>query len=367
VIKDIQLPDHGSHARAIGLRIYPFVLPAELEKMMERGRIVETQSIPHILVVARDAKPVHRVLARMRWILGIGTLLTLGVVFLLIHRAIEVSLDSIDMLTKQVAHRKGHHLDTLLDLPASLPSELTELADNFNQLLSRVAKTRQRESDFILHAAHELRTPIAGLLATTELALAQNRENSEYRNHLEHCRQSAEDLGTLVKRLSALAQSESSDQQIKPTPVDLAEITRKSLKRFSTSFDQRSLRIEESGLSSPHVVTADPALLGIILNNLLDNAACYAPTNSTIAIRCTETPEAIELKWSNDAPNLPDDLDRLFEPLFRQNQARNDSSSHLGIGLTLSRNAAEAMGASLTASRESTNRIEFSLTFPKSS
>lgn len=363
---DIKLPDNNHQARAMGMRIYPFVLPEERERMKERGTIASTQSIPHILVVAKDAKPVQRVLTRMRWILTGGTLLTLGMGFLLIEWVIRTSLRPIDLLTQQVGNRTGSQLDSALEVPKSLPSELSGLAANFDSLLGRVAKTRQRERDFIRHAAHELRTPIAELLATADLSLSKPRKNEAYIAYLETCRKTAIDLGELVKRLTALSRCDQSEAIVCIEAIDLTSLVEYSIPRFQALFDQSDLRIVRTGDTAHLQVSGDRALTQIIINNLLDNAASHSPVGSEIHISLQAFDDRVELRVANPADNLPEDLERLFEPLFRRDGSRQVADSHLGIGLTLSLNATQAMGGTLMARRTQQGWIELTLELPRS-
>lgn len=356
---------NGHRARAIGLRVYPFVLPGETEAMKRRGRVIDTKSLPHILVVARDSEPVHHTLNRLRWILIGGSVLTLALGYLLIDRVVRISLRPIGDLTHQMKNRSGSRLDSALDMPGRLPAELTGLAENFDALLARVSAFRQRERDFIRHAAHELRTPIAGLQATTELALSQPRDAAAYAGYLETCRASSTELAELVKRLSALARI----GQVNPTPlreeIDTRILIYECLQRFKPAFANRSIR-PDLQLPVPLRCVGDPTLVRIILNNLLDNVASHALPDSCVRIAGISTSSQIGIRISNQATGLPEDPNRLFEPLFRKETSRSDSSSHLGIGLTLSQEAALAMDASLTASVSADGWLEFSFCFPVS-
>ncbi len=360
LLKDIQLPG-GREARAIGMRIFPFVLPEETERMKTEGRIIDPESLPHILVVARDTKSMYRVLNRTRWVLGVGTLLTLGLGFLLIHRVIGVTLKPINDLTSQMKERAEHQLDAALELPGSLPMELAGLAENFDVLLSRVASLRQRERDFIRHAAHELRTPIAGLMATTELALSQQRDAPAYAEHLASCQKSVSELSELVKRLSALSRIGQSMHPLSLEPFDAAQLMHESMLPFSIHFQQRNLHIQNNINEQTWNILADRTLCKIIFTNLLDNALSYAKSESEIVIRAVREGDILEIGIANKADDLPDQLDRLFEPLFRRDLSRTNAGSHLGIGLTLSQEAAMAMGATLRAVRVGRDGIEFVL------
>lgn len=362
LLQDIRLPGSRRHARAIGLRVYPFVLPAEAQRMQQLGHPIDPKSLPHTLVVARDAKPVHRVLTRMRWILATGMLLTLSLVFAFINRAVLLALRPIDRLTRQVRDRAGHQLDSALDVPGELPAELTGLAANFDLLLARLAATRQRERDFIRHAAHELRTPIAAMLATTELALSKSRGTTAYVSHLTTCRNAAVKLGELVQRLTELARIGQATSPPVLEAIDLEPLIDDCLQPYLPVFQQRGLQVARSTTPPLPPVWGDRTLVRIVVNNLLDNAASHAPQGDKITIGCHHTDGHVEMSVANSAEDLPDDLDRLFEPLFRRENPHNHQASHLGIGLALSQEAATALGATLQARRTDPAGIAFLFT-----
>lgn len=358
-IRDIELPQNGRHARAIGVRVYPFVLPEEMARMKESGQITDPRSLPHILVVAQDAKPVHYVLTRLRWILGLGTLTTLGIGFFLINRAIRHSLQPIETLSEQVAKREGTRLDSALELSSKLPSELTGLAKSFDSLLGRVASLRMREKDFIRNAAHELRTPVAGLRATIELALNRPRSADEYESKLESCHSQVTAIGELLNRLSALARMGNA-KPLLLEKINLTEILNHCLQNFQTQFDQRNLMVTRKFAQTPCYANGDGTLATMIIKNLLDNAACYSPESSRIDVEISETNGHVRVIIQNRSDDLPDELDRLFEPLFRKDSSRQNEGSHLGIGLSLSLESAHAMGGKLLAEKPADGLIGFS-------
>lgn len=362
-LRDIQLPQNGRHARAIGIRVYPFVLPEEMARMKESGQLTDPRSLPHILVVAQDAKPVHYVLTRLRWILGLGTLTTLGIGFFLINRAIKHSLQPIETLSEQVTKREGNRLDSALELSSKLPSELIGLAESFDSLLGRVASLRMREKDFIRNVAHELRTPIAGLRATIELALNRPRSADEYQSKLESCHSQVTAIGELLNRLSALARMGNA-KPLQQEKINLTEILNHCLQNFQTRFDQRNLMVTRKFAQTPCYANGDGTLATMIIKNLLDNAACYSPESSQIDVEISENNGHVRVIIKNRSDDLPDELDRLFEPLFRKDSSRQNEGSHLGIGLSLSLESAHAMGGGLHAQKTADGVIGFSFILP---
>lgn len=367
LVRNICLPD-GRRGRAVGLRVIPFILPGEIEKMKTRGRIIDPKSLPHTLVVAGNIEPLQRTLDQLRYVLLSGTLLTLAIVFTLIDHVIRITLRPIDHLSRQIRDRTEHQLDSALELPEALPAELAGLAANFDSLIARVASIRQRERDFIRHAAHELRTPIAGLHATTELALSQTRNAPEYAAYLTACRKTSGELGTLVNRLSALARIGSpSASPVKHEIINPAGLIDELLPPFHAIAGKRGITITVEPCDPALRIIGDRALCRIILNNLLDNAASYAPDRDTIRIRCESLGKQADITISNSAADLTDSPERLFEPLFRGEDSSSESSDHLGIGLALSMTAANAMGGTLKALKTPDGRIEFTLGLPATS
>lgn len=362
-IREIQLPKSERRALAVGVRIYPFVLPDESARMEASGQIIDPKNLPHLLVLARDTAATQRVLNRAGWVLGSGTLLTLAFGFLMIRRVIHLTLRPIDELTAQMKERAEHQLDSALVLPHKLPVELTGLAENFATLLARVAAVRQRERDFIRHASHELRTPIAGLRATTDLALSQPRDAAAYAEHLATCQKTAIELGDLVKRLSALSRLNLAASPLLLKPLDPIETLKDCIETFSPLFHDRGLNLKLDLPNEPLIVSGDETLLKIIFHNLLDNALSYATPETEVWIKGSEGNGFIKIRISNQNNDLPENLERLFEPLFRRDTARNDT--HLGIGLTLSLEAASSMAAALEAKKTTDGRIEFTLSIKK--
>jgi signal transduction histidine kinase len=361
ILKDISLPKNRRHARAIGVRVYPFNAPEESTTETD-SQAINPKTRPHILVVARDAKSTHRVLNRIRWILSIGTLLALGGLYLLISRVIKISLNPIDDLTNQMKNRTERELDAALELPNSLPSELKGLAENFDSLLKRLATARMRERDFIRHAAHELRTPIAGLRAVTDLVLLHPRSTTEYLAHIITCQKTAIELSELVTRLTALSRIGQQTPALPLKAINLFGILENCSETFHAAFQRKNIKFDWDLDDSITSVIADESLARIIFNNLFDNASCYSNFGGSFRVSGSQEGQKIIIRFSNTLYAKVGDVERLFEPLFRSNDSRHDAATHLGIGLTLSREAASAMNASLTASATPDGWITFTLT-----
>jgi len=363
VVRDILLPN-GRRARAVGLRIHPFVVPEEMERMVKVGRVIDPTSRTFILVVAGDAEPINYTLNRLRWILAGSLFLSLTVGFLIIVRVVNLALKPIAHLTKQVKNRSELQVDKSLDLPPGLPSELLGLTENFNLLLGRVAGIREREAGFIRLVAHELRTPVAGLMATSEFALSRKREAIDYEKELKNCHQSALELDELVKRLFALAKLGAKSEPHSFEKIDLIALLDECLRPFIKEFADRDFSLVADLAHESLIILADPYLVRLIFINLLDNALSYTRPEGEISIVCEKSKDIIIVRFSNTTVSPPDQPERWFEPLFRKNASRHDAAQHLGIGLTLSQHAAEAMGWTLLARQTAEEQVTFEIKIP---
>jgi signal transduction histidine kinase len=136
------------------------------------------------------------------------------------------------------------------------------------------------------------------------------------------------------------------------------------LSSFRSTIENRGIEIIIEPSDSDLRFTGDRTLSRIIINNLLDNAACYAPENGVIRIRCERSGNRVQITVANPAEDLTEDPERLFEPLFRRENMPHDAGTHLGIGLTLSLDAANAMVGTLKARKTDDGWLEFIFGLP---
>jgi signal transduction histidine kinase len=112
----------------------------------------------------------------------------------------------------------------------------------------------------------------------------------------------------------------------------------------------------------PHAtISADPVLLRSVLSNLLQNAVDHSPTGGEVRVETKTTGSGFAVHVRNHAPDLSaEDVSRLFDRFWRRDPARS-SGDHAGLGLSLARAFARAMGGELTATREPGNYVRFTM------
>lgn len=226
--------------------------------------------------------------------------------------------------------------DTPLNLQ-KLPSEVMPMAQSLNGFFSRTGELLTRERSFISDAAHELRTPLAGLRIQAQVA-AQSGMPSETRNEaLAFLRQGIDRCSRLIDQLLALSRleaSQSSGRTASPEGLSLSmvswnELLAQALPSYSPRLEQANIRLESRISSLSASVEGNPALLAMLLRNLLENATAYTTEGGLIRV----TLEQRRLTVQNDCACLPEEsVRRLGERFFRP-PGQEKTGSGLGISI----------------------------------
>ncbi len=227
-------------------------------------------------------------------------------------------------------------------LAATGAYELRPLTERFNEVLARMQDGLQRERQFASGVAHELRTPLAELRTLVEVEL-RYPGGREPRALLADIGAIGAEMERLVGALLLLTRIEAGIEPAQRQSVDLTRLTRKLLERSAADAAARQL-VLEAPTGDTVIWTADPALIEVLLGNLLGNAIAYAPTGSRIVLQCSGSDWSIR----NEAPRLvPADLALMQRRFWRQGE---DAGVHTGLGLALATAAAEAQGLRLALS-----------------
>ncbi|TWF76276.1 signal transduction histidine kinase [Pseudonocardia hierapolitana] len=282
-------------------------------------------------------------LRRTLIVLSLAALAVAGIVMLLTTRVALAPLDAMTAVARSITGGdRGRRL-----APARTDTELGRTAAAFDAMLDELegAEAAARASEartrrFVADAAHELRTPIAGVQAVAEAALAPDMapEDRE-RLHLLMLRESRR-AGRLVDDLLVLARLDAG-LELRREPVDLLELARTEAERAQlVAPDQR---VEVRG--EPVTVTGDASRLAQVLGNLLDNARRHAgPGVVTVTV---SGGDRATLLVTDDGPGVaPADRERIFDRLVRLDEARGEDGG-AGLGLAIARGIARVHGGDL--------------------
>ncbi len=245
--------------------------------------------------------------------------------------------------------------------PVAAPGELRELATAFDQMADTLDRQEQLRRDLVADVAHELRTPVAILQAGHEALLDGVVEATP--DQLTSLRDEVLRLARMVDDLQTLAAADAATLQLSLRRCDLAEVTAAAMDSLAGRFEAADLRVERQ--LAPAGVMADPRWLHQVITNLLTNALKFTPAGGRVRVE-TEAqaggPGAV-LRVTDTGAGIPaDELPHIFERFWRGRQAMQISGS--GIGLAVAAELARAHGGQLTASSQSGQGTEMTLSLP---
>ena len=270
-------------------------------------------------------------------------LLLLGAVLsVLVYGGIVRGLRPLKRLQAQLGDRREQSLAALRPIEMTqAPQEVHALAGAVNQLLSAVRRSLGQEKRFLNDAAHQLRTPLAGLISQTELALAEANPQA-LRERLGKVLAGAQRSAHLVQQLLSLARNEA---EVRLQALDLAALAREVAREWTPRALVAGVDLGYEGAEELSI-QGEPLLLREALNNLLDNALNYAGVGAVVTVRVTRQAAAGLLEVEDNGPGIPPaDLAHVFERFWRA----SERPGGCGLGLAIVAAIAQRHGGSAKA------------------
>jgi signal transduction histidine kinase len=252
-----------------------------------------------------------------------------------------------------------------LEDDAALGAELAPVADRLRETLDQLRRAFEREKQAAADISHELRTPVASLLATLDVALRKPRAADEYRQTLVDCRAIGSQMRHLVERLMALARLDAGSDQVRPAEIDVGELVGEVTTMVKPLAGQRGVNLH---VSCPDDVTwkTDPDKLREILVNLLHNAIQYNRPNGSIDVSAATENGWLDLRVRDTGIGIaPEKSERIFERFYRADPARNDSGLHAGLGLSIVKGYVGLLGGTITVESQAGKGSTFLVRLPK--
>jgi two-component system sensor histidine kinase KdpD len=254
-------------------------------------------------------------------------------------------------------------LDALADQGA-LAIERVHLVEDIDRVM-RAAEADRLRSALLTSISHDLRTPLASVLgaagALRDLSLDENAKADLIATIIDE----AERLNRFIANLLDMTKLEAGAVMPNLTPHDMGDIVGTALQRAAKILAQHRVEVEIT--ADLPMVSVDAVLFEQVLFNLLDNAAKYAPPDTTVSIRSGHEDDVVYLQVLDQGPGIPtDDLERIFDKFYRV-QKGDQVRAGTGLGLAISRGFLEAMHGTITAAnRRNTQGALFTIALPAS-
>jgi two-component system sensor histidine kinase TctE len=272
---------------------------------------------------------------------------------LLVWLALVQAIRPLNQLEERIRARKPDDLSPI-DAQA-VPVEVTPLVESVNDLLLRLTDSIATQKRFLADAAHQLKTPLAGLRMQADLAQREGASAEDLKQSLRQIGRASIRATHSVNQLLALARAESSGSVMPRSVCDLAELTmsvvRDSVPRALEKHIDLGYEGTEAGNSSCTLL-GNPTLLKEMVRNLVDNAINYTPSTlespGVITVRVLTDPfgRTLVLQVEDSGPGVPEpERELVFQPFYRALGTEADGS---GLGLPIVMEIAQQHGGSVS-------------------
>ena len=292
-------------------------------------------------------------------LIGVAAALVLGFAF---SQSVAAPLRNIARAARSVA--RGNYRQRV---PATGPSEVRDLASNFNRMTGEVQRSQQTLRDFLANISHELKTPLTSIRGFSEAMLDGTIDDPDgIQRSAKIISDESNRVLRLVQELLDLSRIESGQVSMEQETIDLHEL-------FDHVSEVFALRAEEGEVGFEFAVNGTASITGDfdrleqVMNNLLDNALRYTPPGGRVRVACRDLqPGTLQVTVSDTGPGIPAaDLPHLFERFYRSKASENGATRKgYGLGLAITREIVRAHGGEIWATSEPGQGTTFVFTLP---
>ncbi|MBQ9200063.1 MAG: HAMP domain-containing histidine kinase [Lachnospiraceae bacterium] len=223
-----------------------------------------------------------------------------------------------------------------------------------------IASNIEKQKQFITDAGHEIKTPLAIILANTDAMELHNGESKWSKN----IKKQTTRLSELMQRMLSLAKMDEGTAKLKFEELNLSKILNDAVGSFKETANKKDIAFDKE-VDDDIYAKADKESITQLVNILIDNAVKYADEKSTIDIRLKKQEKHIKLIIANACSNLPDiPPEKMFDRFYRGDSARTQKGGGFGIGLSVALAVAEAHNGHISAKYKEDNRISFEVSLP---
>jgi signal transduction histidine kinase len=309
---------------------------------------------PFVVVYSTPATRFERTMHRLAVALGIVTALGVAVTAVVAARVSSAATRPLRETACTIAQIDERRLDRRLD-PAALPRELAPVAVCLNDLLGRLERAFARQRQFNIDASHELRSPVAALRTTVEVALQRPKDAAALTATLQKCLKSTRMLSRLADVLTEHLRGEGAARQAELRPVDVARLVEECADVLEPVAASRDVALVRRLPTSATIVSDEDRVRSVVMN-LLSNAIEYNRPGGRVEVVCNaEAADVLEIVVRDTGVGIAaEHLGRVTEPFYRADAARYHGAGdgHLGLGLYLVDSHVRALGGACAIASE---------------
>jgi two-component system, OmpR family, heavy metal sensor histidine kinase CusS len=330
---------------------------------LQRRKNVEVRGHPLRIEMRLPLTDFYRTLSTLGWVMAAVFPLVLGIAIVggwwLANRALK----PVRAMTTEARSIDSNDLTARLSVPCT-GDELQDLADAWNELLERIEVSVRTVTRFTADAAHELRTPVAVIRTSAELALRQPRSPERYQQTLASIQQETEEITQLLDRLLLLARGDAGQWQFQFDTLCVDEVLRSLRNTFSSLAESKQIDVAFSTVSQPVMIRGDESAIRRLLMILADNALKYTPSGGRVGFQMQASQSSCVIEVSDTGCGIPiADLPHVFERFYRGDPART-AGMGVGLGLAIARTIVEAHHGTIEVRRSGHDGSVFRIVLP---
>ncbi|WP_339381315.1 HAMP domain-containing sensor histidine kinase [Brasilonema sp. UFV-L1] len=315
------------------------------------------------LFIVQDMTHEQTMFLAMVQTLWIASILVIIVITLVIAYYVKFSLQplrQLNQMTEVISAKDIAQAQLHLD---HAPSEVKELAQTFNMLLSRLSQSWEQERQFVSNVSHELRTPLTIVHGYLQSVLRrQNNLTETQKEALETAASEAEHTISLLKNLLDLARADSGYLHFQIESCVLNDLVAEVV-GMAKNYSERTIQVEVQ--ASCIRAKVDYNRLKQVLLNLIDNAIKYSEPNTPIILKLNQQQNQATIQVCDRGYGIPlQHQSRIFERFYRVDEARNHTTGGSGLGLSIVKTLVEGMGGSVTVHSKLGEGSVFTVTLP---
>jgi len=277
---------------------------------------------------------------------------------LLVWLALVRGIRPLNELEQRIRARKPDDLSPIEE--SFIPQEVAPLVSSINDLLNRLKASLSTQKRFLADAAHQLKTPLAGLRMQADLAQREN-DPKEIRNSLQHIARSSVRATHTVNQLLALARAETTGRNLPITDIDLAHLVTEVVQDSVPRALEHGVDLGYEGPSQiprEHHIEGNTTLLQEMVRNLVDNAINYSGRQGVVTVRVFFDPySGVQiLQVEDNGPGIPEnERELVLQPFYRALGTNVDGS---GLGLAIVQEIAQQHGADIAMDAAHPERLQ---------
>jgi two-component system sensor histidine kinase TctE len=277
----------------------------------------------------------------------------LPVAVFLVWLALARGIRPLNELQQRIRRRRSEDLSPIDEFEA--PEEVAPLVRAINDLLARLDQSIGTQKHFLADAAHQLKTPLAGLRTQAELAQREidngQQDARSLKRSLQQIAHSSQRAAHMVNQLLSMARAEDQVTALRKQEVRLSRLAREVVRDFVPRALEKRIDLGYEGPDNddgPTRLIGQPLLIRELIRNLVDNALQYTPAGGEVTVRVTPDPfgQVVVLQVQDSGPGIPEsERELVFRAFYR---ALDNNADGSGLGLAIVKEIAQQHGTTVT-------------------